>query len=329
MIDKAARLSCFRRSGYRIGAVMLLLSVLLFTTGCSQRDLCYDHSHVSPVAIEFDWSMAPDATPNTMVVWFFSETSEECYRFELSGGGIASRSQFDCHIKVRPGTYFVLCHNGTTDNNSEEGHRFGEYHITTSDDAILSPMNRTDRAPMPDGADNQPVKMSASTLYAHALDKHVTIEPASVTETHIRFTPVEVTSVYDIIITGVENLSADTEASAILTGMAEAWNPAYSRPTGAEVAIPFGLSHCGSDCLRGSLVTFGDNAPHNVRHSLRVYTSYKYYYDFDVTDQIHNATDSKHVVINLHGLKLPATHQGGMSPGVDGWDNAENIDLSM
>lgn len=316
-----------RRS--RFSALVIVLLSLLCLTGCEQRELCYDHSHVSPVVIEFDWSLAPEATPNTMVVWFFSTTTPERYRFELTGDGTASRSQFDSRIMVRPGTYRVLCHNGTTDNNSENGDTFYEYNLVTYDDAVLAPLNRSENAPLPGDADNQPVRAQASTVYAHTLDETVTIEPSATGDKIIRFTPAEVTSVYDVIITGVENLTADIEASAALTGLAEAWNPAASAPGGMEVTIPFKLNHCGSDCLRGSLVAFGDNAPHNVRHRLRVYTSYKYYYDFDVTDEIHKAGNSKHIEIHLHGLKLPVVNQGGMSPGVDEWDNAENIEVLM
>lgn len=308
---------------------MIMLLSLICMTGCDQRELCYDHSHVSPVAIEFDWSLAPEATPNTMVVWFFSTTSPERYRFELTGEGTTSRSPFNSRIVVRPGTYRVLCHNGTTDNNSEHGDTFYDYNLVTYDDAVLSPMNRSESAPLPDDADQQPVKAMASTVYAHTLDETVTIEPAAVVDKVIRFTPVEVTSVYDVIITGVENLTADTDASAAITGLAEAWNPATSAPGGTEVTIPFKLNHCGTDCLRGSLVTFGDNAPHNVRHRLRVFTSHRFYYDFDVSDAIHKAGNSKHIEIHLHGLKLPASDQGGMSPGVDEWDKAENIELQM
>ena len=311
------------------GIFAVLITCILFLTGCSQRELCYDHSHVSPVYVEFDWSQAPDATPKTMVVWFFSTTSDESYRFELTDGGTESRAQFDSRINVRPGTYYVLCHNGTTDNNYEEGRTFDGYRIVTHGNSVPAPMNRSENAPLPDGADSQPVRTQPSTVYAHTLDGAVTIEPAATTEKHIRFTPVEVTSLYDVIITGVENLTADTEASAVITGLAEGWHPGYSRPTGTEVVIPFSLNHCGSDCLRGSLVTFGDNAPHDVKHCLRVYTSYKYYYDFDVTEAIHKAGDSKHIEINLNGIKLPVSGQGGMSPGVGGWEDAEDIEIKM
>lgn len=310
------------------GRGSILLMALLCLASCTQRELCYDHSHVSRVAIEFDWSQAPDATPETMVVWFFSAVSGESYRFELTGDGSSSRSQFDSHIKVHPGTYHVLCHNGTTDNNAEEGRTFDDYRLVTYDEELLSPMNRNEDAPLPDGAGNQPVKAPASIVYAHTLDELVTIEPAANNEIQLRFTPAEVTTVYDVVITGVENLRDDTEASAVITGLAEAWSPARSRPAGAEVIIPFELTHCGTDCLRGSLVTFGDNAPHDVRHCLRVYTSYKYYYDFDVTETMHKAGNSRHIEIDLNGLELPKRTEG-MTPGIDGWEDVEEIEIPM
>jgi len=307
---------------------VLVLLAMLSLEGCSQRELCYDHSHVSPVIVEFDWSKAPDATPETMVIWFFSTVSNEKYRFELTGAGTGVRSQFDGRIKVRPGTYRVLCHNGSTDNNSEDGNSFDQYRITTDGSAILAPMNRGDDAPLPDDVLNQSVRMQPSTVYAHTLDETVTIEPAASTEKHIRFTPEEATAVYDVIITGVQNLEASTEASAIITGLAEAWHTGTSKPSGEEVIIPFRLNHCGSDCLRGSLVTFGDAAPHDIRHYLRVYTSVKYYYDFDVTDAVHNAADSKHIEIRVNGMKLPPSG-GGMSPGVDDWGETHEEVLPM
>lgn len=317
------------RSIFSAFIFIIMLLGQLCLTGCEQRELCYDHSHVSPVFIEFDWSLAPEATPNTMVVWFFSTTTRERYRFELTGDGTSSRSDFDCRIMLRPGNYRVLCHNGTTDNNSEDGDTFYEYNLVTYDDAVLAPLNRSDKAPLPGDADHQPVRAMASIVYAHTLDETVTIEPSATGTKTIRFTPEEVTSVYDVIITGVENLTADTEASGAITGLAEAWNPATSAPGGTEVTIPFKLNHCGTDCLRGSLVTFGDSAPHNVRHRLRVFTSQQFYYDFDVTDAIHKAGNSKHIEIHIHGLKLPVGNQNGMSPGVENWENAENIDLPM
>lgn len=317
----------FGHLGFVIKFVSLL--VLVCASGCSQRELCYDHSHASPVTVIFDWSNAPEAAPETMVVWFFSVDTDESYRFELTDGqGQESRSGFDCKIKVRPGTYRVLCHNGGAEYIIEQGQNADDYRLVTPDDEVLAPMNRSESAPLPGAIANQPVRKQPDTLWAHTLDTPVTVLPSDDTEKQILFTPVEVTAVYDITITGVKNLTSGVDASAVITGMAEAWHPLTSRPAGEEATIPFALNHAGADCLKGSVVVFGDNTPHNVRHYLRVYTSYKYYYDYDVTDQIHNASDSRHVEINLNGLNLPATGEG-MSPGVNDWDNAEEVDLLM
>ena len=51
--------------------LLLLLPLLPAATGCDHRDLCYDHRHYVPVSLEFDWSEAPEAAPESMVVWFF------------------------------------------------------------------------------------------------------------------------------------------------------------------------------------------------------------------------------------------------------------------
>ena len=80
--------------------------------------------------------------------------------------------------------------------------------------------------------------------------------------------------------------------------------------------------------LHGSMEVFGDNAPHDLRHKFRLYTSQKYYYDFDVTDQIHSASDPYNVNITLSGIKLPGTGNG-MNVSVGDWGQVENIDINM
>ncbi|MDE6399906.1 MAG: DUF5119 domain-containing protein, partial [Muribaculaceae bacterium] len=149
--------------------VVSLMSVMTLLTGCRQRELCYDHSHYSPVSIVFDWTQAPDAEPATMVVWFFPVDGGAGRRFEIIPGGDTSRggSEFNTVLKVAPGSYRVICHNGETENNLEDGDTFFTYRIHTGDDVLLSPMNRGDDAPCPDGCDTQPVKTEASVLYAH------------------------------------------------------------------------------------------------------------------------------------------------------------------
>ena len=98
-------------------------------------------------------------------------------RYEIIPGGDTSRggSEFNTVLKVAPGSYRVICHNGETENNLEDGDTFFSYRIHTGDDVLLSPMNRSDNAPCPDGCDTQPVKTEASTLYAHTYPSVVSV----------------------------------------------------------------------------------------------------------------------------------------------------------
>ncbi len=306
--------------------LMAVMLTILLLTGCTQRDLCYDHSHYSPVRITFDWSLAPDAEPSTMVVWFFPVDGGKGIRYELMRNHARNGTDFNTTIKIPPGTYRIVSHNGDTDNK-ERGQSFYNYEIFTAEDNILAPLNRSGEAPRPDDTDNQPIRREASTLYAYTYDETVTVIPSATQAVEVVIAPREVTSIWDIRITGVTNLANGVDASAVVTGVAECWNPAAEHPGGTEITVPFPLYACAEDCLRGSVVLFGDNAPHDVRHKLRIYTSYMYYYDFDITEQVHAAAGKHYVEIRVDGMNLP--HAGsGMGTGVTDWEE-ENEEIKM
>lgn len=330
-MEKILSLSSVRRVCFI--SIALLLSTLC---SCHERELCYDHSHVSPVNVSFDWSEAVDATPGTMVVWFFPVDGSQDRRYELldlskyypeyegRGGSV-----FDTQIMVAPGEYYVLCHNGSTENNIESGNTFDNYCLSTYDDNLLSPLNRTATAPRPDVSEQQPVRMPANELWAHALETTVRVEQSATTPVEVRFTPARSHVTCHIKISDVKNLSPTLDISAIITGVAESYSPSLGLCGGSEVTVPFKVSHCGSDCLTATVIIFGDNAPHDVCHWLRLYTSYNYYYDFNITDQIHAAAGRKDIYINLSGLNLHTPGGGGLQPGVGGWKDSEKQDIIM
>ena len=69
-------------------------------------------------------------------------------------------------------------------------------------------------------------------------------------------------------------------------------------------------------------------------HTLTVYAvlsdESKWYYTYDVTDQIHSAPDRRDVHIVLDGLPLPKpiVNGGGFQPDVDDWQSV-NVDIEM
>lgn len=51
--------------------VVWLIAAACLLAACSNRELCYDHTHWLDLRIEFDWSAEPDADPSAMVVYLF------------------------------------------------------------------------------------------------------------------------------------------------------------------------------------------------------------------------------------------------------------------
>lgn len=305
--------------------ISLYLAVSMFAAlifaGCDQRELCCDHTHTMPVSIEFDWSDAPDAAPSTMVVWFFPVDGSRGLRFELLSGEPASRA-FNAVLEVPVGTYRMACHNGSTEFNVEQGSNFNDYMVTTYDVSVLAGMNRNEDAPLPDG-EEMPVRSQASVLYAHALGETLTVDEESETAYKVVFKPAEASIVCDVSITHVENLSSDVTFSAVLTGASEGWYACRQEAAETRVAVPFAIDLSGPDSLHGTVVLFGLNG----RQKLRIYTSYKYYYDFDVTDQI--VEGKHHIDIDVAGIKLPEEPSTGMRPGVSDWSDAIEEDITM
>ena len=306
-------------------AVCLLAAMLaaLVLAGCEGRELCYDHSHKVQVSIEFDWSLAPDATPETMVVWFFPLDGSQGLRYELTGDGNASRYSMDAVVKVPVGTYRMVCHNGNTEFNIERGSGIGDYVVTTYDVEVLSAMNnRNESAPLPE---DMPVRAQASTLYAHTLDEPMTVVNDSKIQQKVVFRPEETSVVCNVVISNVRNLTPEVMASAIISGAAEGWHAGSHAPTEERVAVPFELVQTGDDTLQGSVVLFGVSGV----KKLRIYTSYKYYYDFDISDQIIDQEGKHYINIDLSGIKLPENPGSGMSPGVSDWADAIEETITM
>lgn len=298
------------------------LLFVLCLVGCSQRDLCYEHSHEASVKIEFDWSEAPDATPETMVLYFFPVDNSQYTRIEFTGGA----SGFNSTVKMPVGTYHLVCHNGETENNEEEGVFFSDYHLTTYEANLLASISRTNNAPRPDGTEEQPVRAQASTLYSYTVPEPVVLEPDA-NET-IVLKPRRSTTVINVTINNVQNITPGVEFCGVISGLAESWYPSTGMPGGRDVIVPMVLVPDGDSCLRGRMEVFGCNVPHGVRHILRLYTSHKYYYDFDVTDQIHSVPDQHDVELTLSGVKLP-DNGGGMDVSVDDWGQAEDVEIGM
>lgn len=299
---------------------MSAVAGILLAASCRHKDLCYDHSHMVDVRVAFDWSLAPSAEPSTMVLSLFpTDGGQGVRRLEFAdrAGGV---------IRIPAGSYCAVCHNGASAVLSSRGTTFDTYEIYTMETSLLSPMGiYTDRS-TPSPTDD-PVREAPETLWSDSAEGLIVLP--GVDGQRMDFRPDESTIVISLKITGVENLTDEIELSAVLTGLAETFRPGSGQPSGDAVIMPFALARSGDSELSGELCVFGHCPGRLESHKLTVYTSNKYYYNFDVTEQMHRSEDARRIDIVIDGLHLPDPDSTGMSPGVEDWVDEEREDIEM
>ena len=174
---------------------------------------------------------------------------------------------------------------------------------------------------------DDPVREAPETLWSDSAEG-LTVLPG-VEGQRIGFKPSESTIDISLKIKGVENLTDEIELSAVLTGLAETYLPGAGRASGDPVMMPFALTRTGETELSGELCVFGHCPDRIDIHKLTVYTSNKYYYNFDVTASMHEAEDPRHIEIVIEGLRLPDPDSAGMAPGIEDWVDEEREDIEM
>ena len=293
---------------------------------CEHRDLCYDHSHWTDLKVEFDWSMAPDATPRTMVVYLFPREGGMPRRYEITNVKNGAK------IRVPSGEFDAVTFNGDTETLKEEGTTYANFVVTTANESLLAPMERNITSvppPRPDGTENDPVKQTPDKMWTGSVE-NISIVPLE-TPQPLRFTPKEATATYTIILKNAKNANTGIGVSVALTAMAESYSPSADVAVGRDVTIPIGLSVIDDTTLKGEVTVFG-HCPvmkSERRHILTVYTSKMKYYEYDVTDQLHETPDPHYITIIIEGIELPAPDGTGMTPSVPDWDDVVNNDLDM
>lgn len=304
-----------------VSRLLLIFSCSVAMTSCEHKDLCYDHGHSVEINVKFKWDAAPDADPNTMVVNFFS----------LDGKYVTSReftSRDGGTVKLEEGEYMILFHNGEMDNVNEVVDSYDRYSLNTNEETLLAPMSRNMKAPpRPETSAKEPVRTTAETVWA-GKKEYVMIDRGKKGQV-VELLPEEVTAHYTVEVVNVENLRDNIDISAALSGLSERLNISSSSATGQPVTVPFSVERKDATTIEARFLTFGHCPDDNtVSHILSIYTSSKVYFNFDVTDQVHDAPDDKNIYVRIDGLKLPVDGQD-VSPSIDDWGDAENIDIDM
>lgn len=299
-------------------------AVLAALASCEHKELCYDHPHTIDVKVLFDWRNAPGASPASMALYLFPEDGGEALRYDFTDreGG---------YIRLPSGTYEAICLNSDTENityrNTESRETF---EVTTRTTTLLSNLAvlgvRSESAPRAEGTEEERIALASDTLWT---DRAGHIE-LNTTELTITLYPALSVYTYTVEITGGENLAYVSGISGALSGMAGGLSAGISAMTEERVTVPFDAAVSADNAVvTGRLTVFGHCPTERNTHLLTLYAvlsdGSKWYYTYDVTDQIHAAQGQREVHIALDGLPVPKPiiNGGGFQPSVDEWQDMD------
>ncbi len=311
-----------------LGAGSMLLS------SCRHKDLYMDDDFSSQLQVVFDWRDAPQANPQSMALYLYESdgTAPLRYIFSNKTGGM---------IKAPFGTRHAICLNA--DNTDwaymRDKDNMHSMSVATGDAESLEGQRINTRSlPQARAAADERVALTPGMLWSNTLHD-INIAPHEGVQT-ITLYPHEAVCHYTVDIYDVENLQGVESATidGTLSGMAEAYAAEADAGSDTPVTMTFVL-HTGTEqnSLHSEFLTFGECGSTEAPHYLTVYMvlsdGSRWWKSFDVTTQVSDAPDPKHVHIVLRGLPLPRPPQPGgggssLKPSVDEWQEVD-VDLKM
>ena len=312
--------------------MLIMLVATLSISSCRHKDLYMESEMSSELQVVFDWRNAPEANPESMALYLYEDDGLNPMRFIFSNktGGL---------IKSPFGNHHAICLNAdNTDwacmRNNESVETLEIY--TQDAEEIGTRADNSSTIPRPEGTENERIAATPGMLWG-SRSNNIAITPHSGMQT-ITLYPEEVVFHYIVDVYDVNNLEG-IESSAVdatLSGMAEGYCHGQNSSTDITASFKFNLKgNAAEENLHGEFLTFGECPTNSAKHYLTLYMvltdGSKWYHSFDVTDQVTNAPDPKHVHIIVRGINLPEPPKEGdsqLKTDVNEWQ-AVNIGLQM
>lgn len=295
------------------------------------------------VNVIFDWSQAPpEANPQQMSLYLFPV--DEHGRPRGNGDPIrydtADRNGMTIHVE--PGHYHAICVNSDLRGTYLGGQTFDEFRAFTNENPRLlvrmSGAVGTTRVPRAEGTESERVVEQPDSLYSDSKKGFEVLfrYPKTNPPQELVLYPTKSSTTIEVEIDEVDHFAQVVSLGASLTGMARyihlaGATPSYEKATFAFTVTP---NNPGPGAT-GKLETLGANVVNGgPRHILVLYAimnnGQKLYGEYDVTNQIRNASDPRHIRIYVPRIALPqliSTSSGPVS--VEPWDRIEHIDLNL
>ena len=311
-----------------IGMAALLLCPAL--SSCHHKDLIYESDLLPEIKVVFDWRNAPEANPESMALVLYDATTGKPmhFMFDNRNGGI---------IKVPYGQYNGLCINSDINDWAYISHDddIDDFEVSTADATELAAFD-IPASQLPAARDGESERMAEtpSMLWSNRQDSIVL--KAAVQSQTITMYPDEAICHYTVDVTDVENIEyvEGSNVDATISGMSGSYMHGRNKPSDTHVTMPFVLSVSGADTLHSEFLTFGESHDSAYSHKLTVYLYLKdgtrWYNTYDVTDQVSQAPDPRHVHIVVSGLNIPKPmlSGGGFEPDVQDWNDV-TVDINM
>ena len=310
--------------------IIAACTIALLSAGCEHKELCLDHAHYATVYVDLNWELAPDAAPDYMETYFFPTDGGKALRFGFTqkGGGV---------IEVPFGTYHVLCLNtGTPTNLLRNSAAWDLFEVYTRNASLLEGMGMmtASEPPQAEGAENESGALEPDMLWTARVE-NVNIPISEALQTVTMFPEQSVTK-FSLIIRNADNLEHASGLSGTLSGLSRGYFVGSDVMDDECVTVPFAVQRSGEASLIGNFRGFGHcpNGDDGTPHKLVIYAiledGTKWYYTFDVTEQVHTAADQRNISIELDRLPLPAPiiNGGGVQPDIDEWEDVE-VDIPM
>lgn len=315
----------------RLFIISAAIPALLLMNSCNHKDLIYESAPQPVLKVVFDWRNAPDADPESMGLYLYDGQQAEPLRFIFT-------DRYGGWTKIPYGGYKALCVNSDITDWAimrNEGD-IESFEILTADASLLTGAHISSRS-IPKAKEVADERMAATPEMLWSSRDDAVIVPRDVMEKTIVMYPEENVCHYTVDIYDVSHMDylSGSAVDATISGMAESYLQGKRTPSDTHVTMPFLLTEgSGSNSLHGEFLTFGESPVTANKHIMTVYMflidGTKWYYTFDVTDQVHEAPDPRHVHIILKGLDLPKPMStgGGLRPDVNDWQT-ESVDIKM
>ena len=304
-----------------------VLCLVALLCSCNHKELVYP-SGSGALAIAFDWTLAPAAQPDGMLLTVFSGKSQPvAFHFADRAGG---------ELLLPDGTFHLIAQNDNTETVFSKGNTWGDYELyaqPTSINSIAQMFAATRNVPRALGTEDQIVVLEPDEMWAAAQPE---IQTAYTTTVTLPMEPI--TEQYVFTIENVENLENVVEMAATLSGLAGTYYPASRRCEAYDCIIPFDIDISSGNSVHGSVRSFGNRHSdsyqegNSVERKLVVYMllndGNKYYSAFDVTDAINEARQNitptsgeikLPITIDEFAIPEPLTNGSGMHAEVDNW----------